>query len=73
VCATCQFGKAHKQSHKANTRHISLDHSAPGEVVSSDGMEAECPGKIMTTHGLPSSRHYNMSLFGVTIYLNLST
>jgi hypothetical protein len=55
VCAACQFGKAHKRSHEADTGHISANHTALGEGVSSDGMEAGCPGRMMTTHGLPSS------------------
>jgi hypothetical protein len=63
VCAACQFGKAHKHSHKANTGHISTNHSAPGKCISSDGLEAGCPGRIMTTHGLPSSRRYKYVSF----------
>ncbi len=35
VCAACQFGKAHKRSHKADTGHISDAHHAPCDGVSS--------------------------------------
>jgi hypothetical protein len=65
VCAACQFGKAHKWSHKADTGHISAQHSAPGDGVSSDIMEACCPGRMMTTHGLPSSRRYKYISFWI--------
>jgi hypothetical protein len=68
VCATCQFGKAHKHSHKADIGHISNDHSAPGDGVSSDGMEAGCPGKMMTTHGLPWTRRFKYVSFWVDHY-----
>jgi hypothetical protein len=33
VCATCQFGKAHKRSHKCDTGHIGKSHTAPGDGV----------------------------------------
>ncbi len=65
ICAACQFGKAHKRSHKADVGHISAQHSAPGDGVSSDGMEAGCPGRMMTTHGLPSSRRYKYVSFWI--------
>lgn len=68
VCAACQFGKAHKRSHKLDTGHIAKHHLAPGEGVSSDGMEAGCPGRPMTTHGLPSSRRYKYVSFWVDHY-----
>jgi hypothetical protein len=48
VCAACQFGKAQRRSHKADTGHISETHQAPGDGVSSNGMEAGCPGRLMT-------------------------
>jgi hypothetical protein len=68
ICAACQFGKAHKRSHKADTGHIARDHSAPGEGVSSDGMEAGCPGRPLTTKGLPTNRRYKYVTFWVDHY-----
>jgi hypothetical protein len=68
ICAVCQFGKAHKRSHKADTGNISNNHLAPGDGVSSDGMEAGCPGRMMTTHGLPSLRRYKYVSFWVDHY-----
>lgn len=68
VCAACQFGKAHKHSHKADTGHIAKHHSAPGDGVSSDGMEAGCPGRPMTTSGLPSQRRYKYVSFWIDHY-----
>lgn len=55
VCATCQFGKAHKRSHKADTSHIDHHRTSPGDGVSSDGMEAGCPliYNPTTTHITP--------------------
>lgn len=55
----CQFGKAHKCSQKADTGHITKNHTdAQGDQVSFDGMEADCPGQPMTTSGLQSSQCY---------------
>jgi hypothetical protein len=68
VCATCQFGKAHKRSHKTDTGHIGRQHQAPGDGVSSDGMEAGCPGKMLTTHGLPSTRRLKYCSFWIDHY-----
>jgi hypothetical protein len=65
VCAACQFGKAHKRTHKTDTGHIAKHHHAPGEGVSSDGMEAGCPGRLLTTHGLPSTRRYKYCSFWI--------
>jgi hypothetical protein len=68
VCATCQFGKAHKRSHKTDTGHIAKQHTAPGDGVSSDGMEAGCPGRMLTTHGLPSTRRLKYCSFWIDHY-----
>jgi hypothetical protein len=68
VCAACQFGKAHKRSHKVDTGHFAKCHSAPGDGVSSDGMEAGCPGRPMTTSGLPTQRRYKYVSFWVDHY-----
>ncbi len=65
ICATCQFGKAHRKTHKSNTGSISADHTKPGQGVSSDGMEAGTPGKVMTTHGLPSTKKYRYCSFWI--------
>jgi hypothetical protein len=58
ICTTCQFDKEHKRSYKRNIGKISDGHTAPGQGVSSDGMEAGCPGHVMTTHGLPSTKKF---------------
>jgi hypothetical protein len=68
LCATCQFGKAHKKSHKCDTGHIGKQHLVPGAGVSSDGMEAATPGQVMTTGGLPSNRRYKYCSFWVDHY-----
>ncbi len=68
VCAACQFGKAHKRSHKSDTGHIAKHHLAPGEGVSSNGMEAGCPGRPMTTNGLPATRQYKYVSFWIDHY-----
>jgi hypothetical protein len=68
VCATCQFGKAHKRTHKTDTGHIGKHHQAPGDGVSSDGMEAGSPGRMLTTHGLPSTRRLKYCSFWVDYY-----
>jgi len=68
ICAAYQFGKAHQQSHKSYTRHISDGHTAPGDGASLDGMEAGSPGCPITTHGLPSMRHYKYATFWIDHY-----
>jgi hypothetical protein len=68
VCATCQFGKAHKRSHKSNAGHIAQHHTSPGEGVSSDGLEAGAPGKVMTTGGTPTLKKYRYCSFWVDHY-----
>jgi hypothetical protein len=65
MCATCQFGKAHRKTHKGNTGNISADHTKPGQGVSSDGMEAGTPGRVMTTHGIPLTKKYRYCSFWI--------
>jgi hypothetical protein len=47
VCVTCQFGKAHKRSHKSDTSHIAKHVMHPGDSVSLDGLEAGVPGRLL--------------------------
>ncbi len=65
VCSTCQFSKAHKKSHKCDVGHIGPHHKHPGDGVSSDGLEAGCPGLPMTTGGLPTNKQYHYCSFWV--------
>jgi hypothetical protein len=58
VCATYQFGKSHKQSHKSTSGHIAQHHTSNGDRVSSDGLEAGAPGKTVTTGGSPINKMY---------------
>ena len=67
-CAICRFGKAHKKAHKSDTGHIDDQHSAPGEGISADQMEAGYPGRIISTKGLPSQRRYHYVNFWVDHY-----
>jgi len=68
VCAACQFGKAHKKPHLADVGSISKDHLAPGDGVSTDGMEAGTPGRVFSSSGLPSPRKYRYATFWVDHY-----
>jgi hypothetical protein len=68
VCASCQFGKAHRRTHTSDTGHIAQHHSAPGDGVSSDGMEARVPGRVMTTGGSPSTKKVKYCTFWVDHY-----
>jgi hypothetical protein len=65
ICTTCQFGKAHKRSHKSDSGHIARLHHAPGDGVSSDGFEAGAPGKVMTTGSSPTNKTYRYCSFWV--------
>ena len=51
VCATCQFGKYHRWSHRAAMGHIDNSHSGSGNSFSSDGMEAGYPGRPLSILG----------------------
>jgi len=68
VCPSCQFGKAHRRSHKSDTGHITDGHTAPGMGVSSDGLEAGCPGRVMTTGGSPTNKRYKYCSFWIDHY-----
>jgi hypothetical protein len=68
VCSTCQFGKAHRKTHKCDVGHIGRDHQQPGNGVSSDGMEAGCPGQPMTMSGLPTNKCFHNCSFWVDHY-----
>jgi len=37
---------------------ITQHHCAPGAGVSTDQLQAECKGRMMTTRGLPAKQHY---------------
>jgi hypothetical protein len=60
-----KFGKAHKRSHHADAGHIAKNAKSPVDGVSSDGMEAGVPGRIMTTHGCPTTCRYRYCSFWV--------
>jgi len=65
VCAACQFGKAHKRPHLVDVGSISKNNTAPGEGVSTDGMEAGTPGRVFSASGLPSTKKYRYATFWV--------
>jgi hypothetical protein len=56
VCAACQYSKANQKPHCNNTGSITIKHTAPGQGVSVDLLEAVIPGKLPTTGGLPSPK-----------------
>jgi hypothetical protein len=58
----------HKRSHKSDTGKIAKNAKAPGDGVSSNGMEAGCPGKVMTTHGIPTTKKFRYCSFWVDHY-----
>jgi len=58
ICVACQLGKAHKKSHASNNSSIASRSLQPGDGVSVDQLEAGHPGKIPTTKGLPTVKHY---------------
>jgi len=67
-CPSCQFGKAHRRSHKSDTGHIIAGHTTPGMGVSSDGFKAGCQGWVMTTGGSPTNKCYKYCSFWVDHY-----
>jgi hypothetical protein len=56
ICAACQYSKANQKPHCNDTGSITLHHTAPGQGVSVDLLEAGIPGKLPTTRGLPSPK-----------------
>jgi len=58
VCLACQYGKAKCRSHRAAVGSITQKHTVPGAGVSADQIEAGCPGRMMTTSGLPAKQRY---------------
>lgn len=50
-CAIFRFGKAHRKAHKSNSGHIDAKHTAPGDGISANQMEAGHPGRIISTMG----------------------
>jgi len=69
VWLACLFSKSHKRSHKCDTGHIAAHHKTPGKGISSDGMEASCPGWPLTMHGLPTNHKYKYATFWFDHYL----
>jgi hypothetical protein len=57
ICLACQYSKANKKSH-SDEQSITVNHTALGQGVSMDLMEAGIPRRIPTTRGLPSPKHY---------------
>jgi hypothetical protein len=56
ICAACQYSKAHRKSHKQDNTPITARHTYPGAGVSADQLEAGYPGRLSTTHGLPTTK-----------------
>jgi hypothetical protein len=57
ICSACQFSKVNKKFH-SDEQSITINHTAPGQGVSMDLMEAGIPGRLPTTRGLPLPKRY---------------
>jgi hypothetical protein len=68
ICAACQIGKANKRAHKADVGSVTAKHTAPGQGVSVDLLEAGIPGRLPTTRGLPSPKRYRYVTLWVDHY-----
>jgi hypothetical protein len=49
MCCACQFGKSRKKLHQEDISNITASHTAPGQGISADQLEAGFPGCILTT------------------------
>jgi hypothetical protein len=58
ICIACQYGKAHRKPHLSDKGSITARHTSPGDGVSADQLEANYPGKLPTTKGLPTHKRY---------------
>ncbi len=58
ICIACQYGKAHRKPHNSDTGSITNNHTKPGDGISVDQMEANYPGRLPTTKGLPTHKRY---------------
>lgn len=58
ICIACQYGKVHRNSHCSNIALIMANQTYPGAGVSADQLEAGYPGKLPTTCGIPTTKHY---------------
>jgi hypothetical protein len=58
ICMACQYGKTHHKPHNSDKGSITARHTNPGDGVSADQLEANYPGKLPTTKGLPTHKRY---------------
>jgi hypothetical protein len=56
ICITCQYGKAHRKQHNTGKGSITNSHTKPGDGISANQMEANYPGKLPATKGLPTHK-----------------
>jgi hypothetical protein len=68
ICAACQYSKASQKPHCNDTGSITLHHTAPGQGVSVDLLEAGIPGKLPTTRGLSSPKQHKFVTLWVDHY-----
>jgi hypothetical protein len=67
ICSACQYSKTNKKSH-SDEQSITVSHTAPGQGVSMDLMEAGIPRRMPTTRGLPSPKRYKYVTLWVDHY-----